>query len=768
LEHLNVITDLATVTLCAGTVAIIFHYLRLPLMLGYILSGFLIGPNLFSFSLIHNQAVIQELSELGVVFLMFYIGLEFDLSKLKKSLGSSLMGVLLQCIAMIFIGMLLAPILGWSSINGLFLGGLLAISSTMVAVSILKEQKAFDHTYGQIAISMLILEDIVAILMLVILTGIAVTGRFAWGTVWQVTFFVGVFVVGVFFTGRLLAPYLVKILEQTKSVEMLAVTTVGAVLGIGQLAEKFHFSIALGAFLAGSIFSGSSLTKSIEATTDPLRHLFTAIFFVSVGMVIQPDLLKAYWKIIVILTFTVFFFKTLTCWLGIFLSGVKSRASFKAAVCKAQIGEFSFVIAALAKSLGVAEPGLMAVAVGVSLGTIVIVPFLSNRAAIIYDKIEKRTPPTIIQIGYFYHNVLKMIKTQLGENALLRLIKGPFLQVVASFLIFHGIILVASLVANHMRSYSILEHYSVWPQIGVWVITAIVCLPFLIAVIRNIDVCIMLITEAALSTRESFYFISGRMRNIFNTLILGVTLLLFSGSYLSVASSYFPSGLSLLLFILLLLAVTIFFWKHIIHINSRIEHLFIESFNQEVKSNETVKQKAALEDILKKYPWPVNLKEVLITPDSTACGKQISDLDLRHQTGGSIIALRRSGYTYYNPGPEIPLFPADELILLGNANQNQAAEALLCQKLSKGQTTPFSKDFRIEQVFLGREATVVGETLASLDLRKQFGINVIGIQRADTRITAPAPDETLIENDLLMIVGNPGAVSHFKHIIKAS
>jgi len=241
------IRDLTVVVVSAGMAAVVFRLLNLPVLLGYLLAGLLIGPHLFENPLIRDGNVIHELSELGVVFLMFYIGLEFDIGKLKKVLVPSMVAIVLQTVVMLSLGSMLGPLLGLGPVQALFLGGILAISSSMVTIQVLRETGMHKHSHAQLAVGILILEDVLAILLLVVLSGVAVTGKLAWLEVAKATALIGVFVVAVYIMGRILSAPLVRLLHRLDSLEMLTLITVAMALGVGLLAEQFHFSVALGA-----------------------------------------------------------------------------------------------------------------------------------------------------------------------------------------------------------------------------------------------------------------------------------------------------------------------------------------------------------------------------------------------------------------------------------------------------------------------------------------------------------------------------------------
>lgn len=764
MEHATLISDLATASVMAGAAAVVFYLLRLPLMLGYLLCGLLVGPHVQSVLSIYNEQALGDLSHLGVIFLMFYIGLEFDVTKLQKLLPSTLLALVFQCVSMIFIGFFVAPILGWTSISGLFLGGILAISSTMITISIVRDQGGLKKDYAQSAIGILILEDIVAIIMLVILSGVGLTGQLALNAIWQVSLLVGVFVVMVFFVGRIISPYLLRLVDKTGNAEVLTLVTVGFVLGIAQFAEVFHFSTELGAFMAGSILSQSRLSEAIEHAIEPLRNLFTAIFFITIGMLIQPKLIVEYWKIIVLLTILVICIKTIMCWIGLYLSGVSSRIAFKAALCKAHIGEFSFVIASLGQSLRVTDSSLMAVAVGVSLGSMIIVPVLAKNGDKLFDFGLRRTPRLLKEAGELYQSLLASIKDQLGRYAILMLIRRPMLQALAYFLIFHGIILIGSFSSKQAQTFTILDGYHGFAQLGIWILTGLVGVPFLFAVIRNINACLMLLTEAVLPTYHKNLFIRSSLRNVLNAAVLTVVLIVFSGSYLSAVAKYLPTGLVFIIFVGLILLCGFFFWSKIIRINSRMERLFIQSFKQHRQSQEEQKHKKLLENLRKKHPWDIYIQEHLIGKQTWPCGKRISELKLRKSSGASIIALTRNGYTVYDPSPETALFPQDRLVLIGDKQQNTLAESLLSEKQASPEgETP--QALKIQQIVLTKGASLIGESLSSSRLRQQYAINVVGIQRGEQRISNPSAQEEFRENDVLVVVGNKEGIQRFKEAI---
>lgn len=373
MDH-GIIQDLGWLMVSAALAAVVFQRLRQPVILGYILAGVLLGPGSFFPSPLHELENINELAELGVLFLMFYIGLEFNPDRLRAVFAPALLALILQTSLMMFLAMQAGQWLGWGPVQSLFFGGILSISSSMVTIKLIRDKGQLNRPFAELTVGILILEDILAIIVLVVLTGVAVNGTFEWDAVGKVTFLVGIFVVAAFVLGKLLAPRVIGMLHRFGTDETIILFTIGLILGVSLLAARMEFSMALGGFVAGAILSKSSLAHEIENLTEPLRNFFSALFFVSVGTFVDLRGLMDFWLPIVLLTLLMMSGKFFACWLGMVLAGQKPEVSTRASLAKVQIGEFSFVIASLGLSYGVIEPGLKAIAYGVAILSISLTP----------------------------------------------------------------------------------------------------------------------------------------------------------------------------------------------------------------------------------------------------------------------------------------------------------------------------------------------------------------------------------------------------------
>lgn len=755
---LTVITDLGAILVVAAVAAIVFFRLRLPVIFGYLLAGILVGPNLFpDLSPIQDLETVKGLSELGVIFLLFFIGLEFDIRRLNRVMVPAVLALLIQTVTMLVLGTAFASAMGWDAINSIFLGCILSISSTMVTVRVLRDQGRMDHPHAQFAIGILILEDILAVVMLAVLSGVAVTQNVEFGAVWPITFGIGVFVVAVYWVGKIVAPWLVDLLNDFGSVELVTIFSVALVLGISMLAQRFDFSVALGAFLAGAILSQSKLAHEIEEANRPLHDLFSAVFFVSVGMLIDPFGIFQAWPWILALGVLVVILKIGTVWLGLYLGGQPTKASFSAGVAKSQIGEFSFIIAELAYALEVADSRLLSVAAGVALTTILATPFLSTASDSLFRRLAGAMPRRLVLMGNFYRNTSKAIARELGGSVVLRLIRRPALQIILYFFLLNAIVLLTSVLGSALREHG----FDGWPLAALWAFAAVSMAPFLIASIRNAHAIVMVLTEAMTAKGVFPQLGEGRLRNLFHAIVVLAVLLPTAAIYFTAASRFFPGGIVLGLFLLCLAVSLLFFWRSMIELNSRLEFIFMESFNAQVVDLESERRKEVLDHVTRTYPWPADVAEVEVLAGTRACGRNMANLNLRNITGCAIVGLSRGEQTAFDPAPGTPLFAHDRLVLLGRPEQINHARRFLGESDPEGTATCHTRDFHIERVYLASGSRFDGDTLAGCQLRKRFGINVVGIQRDAEQITAPGPEQILRGGDVLMVIGEPQAVSRF-------
>jgi CPA2 family monovalent cation:H+ antiporter-2 len=415
MQVIEFIQDLAVIMLSAGLATVIFYRLKQPVVLGYILTGFIIGPYTPPFSLIQNQEIINILAELGIVFLMFSLGLEFNLKNLRKVGLAAFVAAIIEIIVMAWIGYEIGCLFGWTSIDSIFLGGILAISSTTIIIKALSELKLQNEKYVQLIFGILIIEDILGIAILAFLSGVVTKGSIEISNLFFVLQKLAVFIFITIVLGIALVPKILAYVAKFKSNEMLLITVLGLCFGFCLLVIKLNYSIALGAFIIGAIIAEAKEYKTIEELVKPLRDMFSAIFFVSVGLLLDPKILIHYTTPILVITAAVVIGKIISCAFGTFLTGKGGRTSLQVGMGLAQIGEFSFIIAAMGISLQVTSQFLYPIAVAVSVITTFLTPYLIRYSYPLSKQLGAIIPTAVAKFFYRYTNYINQFQDKMRQ-----------------------------------------------------------------------------------------------------------------------------------------------------------------------------------------------------------------------------------------------------------------------------------------------------------------------------------------------------------------
>ncbi|PSB92111.1 cation:proton antiporter [Candidatus Pandoraea novymonadis] len=490
------IQDLAVIMLLAGIVTVIFNRFRQPVVLGYIVAGVIIGSYTPPFSLIHDEKTISILAELGVVFLMFSLGLEFSLRKLARVGVTAVVAALTEIILMLWIGFEIGRFFEWKLMDSLFLGAMLAISSTTIIVKALDELGLKREKFAQLIFGVLIVEDILAIGMIALLSGIAITGSVDTS---EATFTLGkllLFMVVSLVVGILLVPRAIAYVAKFKSSEMLLVTVLGLCFGFCLLVIKLGYSVALGAFLIGAIIAEARQLHMIERLVAPLRDMFSAIFFVTIGFLLDPNVIISYLGPIAIITVAVVIGKIVSCSVGSFLSGQDGRTSMRVGMGLSQIGEFSFIIAALGLSLKVTSDFLYPVAVAVSVITTLLTPYLIRGADPFTQWLGRMMPGRVSYVLTQYTKWLQSIHLSGDSAALMAVVRRILLNVAVNLAIVVAIFLGGAFFFKQFAKLMSPWILAVAAQSTVvWGGALLLSLPFLVAVYRKLKSLSLLLVE---------------------------------------------------------------------------------------------------------------------------------------------------------------------------------------------------------------------------------------------------------------------------------
>ena len=577
MHTIEFIQDLAAIMLIAGIITVLFHRFKQPVVLGYIVAGVIIGPHTPPFGLIQDEETIKTLAELGVVFLMFSLGLEFSLRKLSRVGATAFVAALSEIVLMIWIGYEIGRFFGWKSMDALFLGAILAISSTTIIVKALDELGMKRERFAQLIFGILIVEDILAIGIIALLSSLVVSGSVDAGDVFATVGKLSLFMVVALVLGILVVPRLLAYVAKFNSNEMLLVAVLGLCFGFCLLVIKLGYSIVLGAFVIGAVMAESRQLRTIERLIDPIRDMFSAIFFVAIGLLLDPKALVVYVVPITVITVAVVVGKVVTCSLGAFIAGHDGRTSMRVGMGLAQIGEFSFIIASLGLTLKVTSDFLYPIAVAVSAITTLLTPYLIKLADPFSARVANAMPARVSRVFGLYTAWLQSIRPQGDRAAIAKIIQRILLQVLINFALVAAIFLAGAYFINGIG-----EKIAAWitdervQKAVVWGGALIVSLPFLIAAYRKLKALSMLLAELGVSPELAGQYTDHTRRVISEVIpiaaIAGILLLV---SALS-ASILPPTGL-LILVLMVAAGLVALLWQWFIKLHSRLQIALIET-----------------------------------------------------------------------------------------------------------------------------------------------------------------------------------------------
>lgn len=648
--------------LVAGVVTVVFRQFRQPVVLGYILAGFLIGPHTPPFSFIQDIQVVETLAELGVILLMFSLGLHFSLRHLASVGAVAVMGALLEFAVMISAGYAIGQAFGWSNMDSLFLGAILAISSTTIIIKALEDLGLTNERFAKITFGILIVEDIGAIVLLALLSGLATTGSLSVMDIMNTSTQLAIFLAVVLLAGLLIVPHLLRYLSRFKSNEMMLVALLGLCFGASLLALKFEYSVALGAFLIGAVIAESREGARASELVEPVRDMFSAVFFVAVGMLIQPALLLEYAVPIAVITVAVIVGKIFACSLGAFLGGTDARTAVRSGMSLAQIGEFSFIIAALGETLNVTSDFLYPIAVTVSALTTLSTPYLIRFSDPIESALVRLAPGFVRNSAHFYTRANPFTSMNKNEdNVVRKIFRRSLLQIGLNILLIGGIFIMATAAAPYLLVH--MPTLPAWTGGGktlLWGGAVLLALPLCVAVVRKLQAVCMILAEASVGdnyddTRKY------ALRSLLTSILMAILCTLLVIAFLGMGYALLPP---LPMLVALLAALGLFaygMWGHFVRVYARAQIALNDVFDEA--------DQAASE-----RPLPTSLRQaemciVEIPEGSPARGKLIRELNVRALTGASIVGLERDGETTINPGPDEEMQAGDKLLLLGNSDQ---------------------------------------------------------------------------------------------------
>jgi CPA2 family monovalent cation:H+ antiporter-2 len=682
-----------TVVLCVAAVTtVVFQRLRQPVVLGYLLAGLIVGPHV-PIPLVADRAVIQTLSELGVILLMFSLGLEFSLRKLVQVGPTAGLTAIIESSFMVWLGFLVGQTFGWTPRESVFAGAIIAISSTTIIARAFGEQ-GIKGKLRELVLGVLIVEDLIAILLMTILTAISSGDGMSAGTLAKSSGRLAAFLVGLVSVGMLLVPRAVRAINRLRRPETTLVASVGICFAIALLTQELGYSVALGAFIAGSLVAESGEEKQVEHLIIPVRDLFAAIFFVSVGMLIDPAIIAQHWLAVTVFTALVIIGKFIGVSLGAFLTGNGTRTSVQAGMSLAQIGEFSFIIAGLGISLNATGHFLYPVAVAVSAITTLTTPWLIRSAGPVATFIDRKLPRPLQTFAALYGTWLEQLRAtpdhKTAATTAKRRVKLLFLDVA---------ILIALVIGTAVSLETIAELASAKLGVSerlarglVLLGSAALAMPLLVGIVRITRGLGLALAQLALpaAAKGNVDLAVAPRRALVVTLQLAVILLV-GLPMLALTQPFLPGSAAPLGLGLLLVVLGFVFWRSATNLQGHVKagaEMIVEALVTQAQKRSISPDEEALEQIKHLMPGlgvpvPVRLDEA-----SAAVGKTLAQLNLRGITGASVLAIARGEGGVIVPMASEVLRASDVLALAGTRDAIAAATDLLKDPAPGGEQEP--------------------------------------------------------------------------------
>jgi monovalent cation:H+ antiporter-2, CPA2 family len=740
MAHLPVlIKDLALILGAAGIITIFFKKLKQPVVLGYIIAGLLVGPNFKLFPTIGDVEGIKIWAEIGVVFLLFALGLEFSFKKLVKVGGSAAITGITELSFMMMLGYGMGQVLGWSNMDSMFLGGIIAISSTTIIFRAFDELGLKTKQFSSLVIGVLVIEDLVAILLMVLLSTVAVSQQFE-GTqmflsIGKLLFFLCLW----FLMGIFLLPTFFKKVSRFLNSETLLVLSLALCLGMVVLADQVGFSAALGAFIMGSILAETTQAHKIEHLITSVKDLFGAIFFVSVGMLIDPQILVDYAVPVLILTLSVILGKTIFVASGALLAGRPLKQAVQAGTSMSQIGEFSFIIATLGVSLNVTSSYLYPIAVGVSVITTFTTPYMIKLAEPLYQFLLKVLPEKWIRGLEKYSSSSQIIESESNWKRLLNF----YIQII----ILNGVIMIALslLVAYFLEPFL---QKSIADPLTAKIIAALIGLIVMAPFIWALTVKKMSKSAYAALWLDRKYSHGPLVmleiaRNAIAVLLVGFMLRQLFSFWITVGGT-----------LVAMIVIGVVFRQRLQKFYQRLEDRFLQNLHE----RELLEQNKTQSHL---SPWDAHLTHYKISPHAGFIGKTLEELQWRETYGINIAFIERGNHVMFAPARTEKIFPFDNIGVIGTDQQMLEFGKIMVPYV---EDTDSEKELvELEKIVVDEHTRLKGLTIRESGIREKTNGLVVGIERKGERILNPSSFTQLEWDDIVWIVGNRKKIQQLYH-----
>ena len=758
MQGIELIKDLAVVMLVAGLVGWACHRVGLSVIVGFLAAGMVIGPFTPPFSLVTDAGRIETLAQVGLVFLMFSIGMKLSLRKLRRLGMSLLVATGVTALIVYNLSRLGSPLLGYTGSSAVFFGAMLIVSSSAIIGKVLQETGLTHEKSGQMAMGITVLEDVVAVISLAMLNSVVLFGGMGGVKVGETLGLLTAFVALAGVIGLLAVPWLLRRLGESASEELQTLVVAGLMLALALTAQKAGYSLAMGAFILGSIIAETPQRAQIDRVFEGARDMFSAVFFVSIGMQIDVRLLGQSWLLVLGATVLALVARPLAGTAAMLLTGVKLRDAARVGLMITPIGEFSFIIAQLGVASGAVPPNFGAVAVGLSLLTAIAAPVLTRRSGAISEWIAAKQPAWLEDwIGY-YGRLLERLQQIKQKSILWQLSRKRVIQITLEMLLVTGLFVFSDQMFGLVRDY--LPVHSRFPSgatVIFWSLLVLIALAPLVAIWRNISALTLLYAQVTTQGHAK----AAKLAPVVETGLkigAGLLLLLWLNAILPV------SGAARWLPALMLVVILLGLWllrSRLIYWHSMLEVELQERLTQPDQkfTGTTAPWMAPHSD------WRLSLTDCVL-PDLADCrGRTLGELALRTKFGCTVAGVERQGVMVGNPVGNMVLYPRDKVLLLGSPEQVAATKEFL-QRASGAPVASNFDEVRMESVDLPPDSNLHERTLADIALGRAFGLQVAGINRGGRRILNPLGEEKLYGGDSVLVLGSPDQIAAFKATVR--
>ena len=739
----SLISDLALILVLGAIATVVFKMLKQPVVLGYIVAGFLASPHFELLPSVAVEANIEFWAQIGIIVLLFSLGLEFSFKKLVDVGGSAILTALIIVLGMMSLGFVVGRFLGYGLVNSIFLGGMISMSSTTIIIKALTDLNMRQRRFVPMTFAVLIVEDLFAVVMMVILSSIAlnnsVKGGEMVGSILKLSFFLIMwFTVGIF-----MIPTLFKRFKRYISDEQMLIIAMGLCFAMVIFSIKSGFSAALGAFVMGSILAGTIEAERIERLISPVKDLFGAVFFISVGMMVNPTVMTQHWSVIALLAVVVIVGMIVFGTFGMLATGQPLKLAMESGFSLTQIGEFSFIIATLGTGLGVLDKSIYPIIVAVSVITTFTTPFFIKRAEPCYNAIYKVLPKSWTRLlnGYSQN------ASESEESETKQLWKSIISRFIVRTLVYSVVIIALIAVCRTYLMPFILNLLGLngWGRLACIIATFVIVGPFIVSIIlpsvkrseqeRLIETSgavsyVPLVVMSILSAILSLIFVTSILDGVYSSAVsIGVAILIVGATLLLIATVPTPLRSRI----------------------ANIEKRFISNINER-ENRRTGHEHNLVSDL--------HLAYMTVGYDCPFVGDRLRNLDLRTRYGINLVNIQRGGKSHPVPSGDMRIFPGDVLGVIGTEEQIQRMLPLVEAQNEHAESA--IPEVKFTHFAISAKSPIVGQRLENTRLREDYGALLVAVQRGEDDYISPTPDLLFKAGDILWIVGNPKQLAQLK------